>query len=202
MLATLWAQGCLGMSLLFPPCYVPRDAPFRTRTPHRTLSCLVGVRELLAKASFNGTGTGVVPDGRHYAHGVASIDSTPAGFGRRFAALLIDWLLSVLASTFFADPRSAGWPPVVVLILQYAIFVGLFGQTPGMAVARLRCVSYADGGAIGVPRALLRGVLLALFVPALIMDGQRRGLHDKAAGSIVVAALPRPGPQPDPVTPA
>jgi uncharacterized RDD family membrane protein YckC len=112
----------------------------------------------------------------------------PAGLGRRFAALMIDWLLSVLVSSAFADPRSAGWPPVAVLILVYGVFIGLFGQTPGMAVARLRCISVADGGAIGVPRALVRGLLLALVIPAVVMDGLRRGLHDRAAGSIVVTA--------------
>jgi uncharacterized RDD family membrane protein YckC len=125
----------------------------------------------------------------------------PAGLGRRFAALLIDWLLSLLVSRFFADPTTSGWPPVLVLVLEYTFFIGLFGQTPGMAVARLRCISFVDGGAIGLPRALLRGILLALFIPALIMDDLRRGLHDRAAGSIVVAAPPRVAGTPDPVTP-
>ena len=36
------------------------------------------------------------------------------------------------------------------------------------------------------PAGLLRGLLLALLVPAMIMDGDGRGLHDRAAGSIVV----------------
>ena len=61
-------------------------------------------------------------------------------------------------------------------------------MTPGMRLTRIRCVRFADGGIIGVPRALLRGVLLALVVPALIMDANLRGLHDRAAGSIVVSA--------------
>ena len=39
-----------------------------------------------------------------------------------------------------------------------------------------------------MPRALLRGVLLALVVPALIMDEHRRGLHDRLAGSVIVDA--------------
>jgi uncharacterized RDD family membrane protein YckC len=125
----------------------------------------------------------------------------PAGLGRRFAALLIDWLLSLLVSRFFADPTTSGWPPVLVLILEYTFFIGLFGQTPGMAVARLRCISFVDGGAIGLPRALLRAILLALIIPAVIMDDLRRGLHDKAAGSIVVIAPPRITPHPDPTTP-
>ena len=112
--------------------------------------------------------------------------SEPADFGRRFAALIIDWALCLLAASFYADPRVVAWPPVLVLIFLNAFFSGLFGQTPGMALARLRCVSIADGGAIGIPRGLLRGVLLALLIPAVIMDADRRGLHDRAAGSIVV----------------
>jgi uncharacterized RDD family membrane protein YckC len=123
----------------------------------------------------------------------------PAGLGRRFAALMIDWLLSLLAATSFADPRVDAWAAPAVLIGLYAIFVGLFGQTPGMAVARLRCVSVVDGGAIGVPRALLRGILLAPVIPAVIMDDLRRGLHDRAAGSIVLAVPPRVT-TPDPTT--
>lgn len=114
----------------------------------------------------------------------------PANFGRRFAALLIDWALCLVIASFYADPRIVAWPPVVVLILFNALFIGLFGQTLGMSLARLRAVSVVDGGAIGIPRGLLRGFLLALLVPAVIMDGDRRGLHDRAAGSIVVA-LPK-----------
>jgi uncharacterized RDD family membrane protein YckC len=110
----------------------------------------------------------------------------PANFGRRFAALLIDWALCLIIASFYADPRVVAWPPVVVLILFNALFIGLFGQTLGMSLARLRAVSAVDGGAIGIPRGLLRGLLLALLVPAVIMDGDRRGLHDRAAGSIVV----------------
>ena len=111
----------------------------------------------------------------------------PATLGRRFAALLIDWALCLVIASLYADPRVVGWPPVAVLILFNALFIGLFGQTPGMSLARLRAVSVADGGAIGIPRGLLRGVLLALLIPAVIMDADRRGLHDRAAGSIVVA---------------
>jgi uncharacterized RDD family membrane protein YckC len=114
----------------------------------------------------------------------------PADFGRRFAALLIDWALCLVIASFYADPRVVAWPPVLVLILFNALFIGVFGRTLGMTLARLRAVSAVDGGAIGIPRGLLRGLLLALLVPAVIMDGDRRGLHDRAAGSIVVV-LPK-----------
>jgi uncharacterized RDD family membrane protein YckC len=110
----------------------------------------------------------------------------PAGFGRRFGALLIDWALCLLVAAFYADPRIVPWPPVLVLIVMDTIGIGLFGQTPGMALARLRCISVADGGAIGLGRSLVRAVLLALLIPAVIMDADGRGLHDRAAGSWVI----------------
>src|SRR5690606_24101628 len=51
----------------------------------------------------------------------------PAPLFRRFAALLADWILCLLASGLFANPATSGWPPVVVLVLMYGFFVGLFG---------------------------------------------------------------------------
>jgi uncharacterized RDD family membrane protein YckC len=110
----------------------------------------------------------------------------PAPLGRRFGALLIDWALCLVVSAFYADPRVVAWPPVAVLVVLNTICIGLFGQTPGMAVAGVRCVSIADGGAIGLARSFVRAILLALLIPAIIMDGDRRGLHDRLAGSYVI----------------
>jgi uncharacterized RDD family membrane protein YckC len=118
-------------------------------------------------------------------------DLGPAGFGPRFAALLIDWAFCLVASSFFANPFAVAWPATLLLIVLNAVCIGFFGRTPGMTLARIRCVSYADGGAIGPWKGLIRAVLLALLIPAVIMNGQARGLHDRAAGSVVVA-LPKP----------
>jgi uncharacterized RDD family membrane protein YckC len=121
--------------------------------------------------------------------GVETLDparSEIGGFGRRLAAIMIDWALCVLLASLYADPRVQTWPAVVLLVLANTLFIGLFGQTPGMALLRLRCVSAVDGGAIGLPKALIRAVLLALFIPALLSDDYGRGLHDRAAGSIVL----------------
>jgi uncharacterized RDD family membrane protein YckC len=109
-----------------------------------------------------------------------------APFGRRFGALFIDWGLCLLVAAFYANPMKVGWPAVLVLIVLDTVCIGLFGQTPGMALTGVRCVSYSDGGAIGLARALLRAILLALLIPAVIMNASRRGLHDRAAGSVVI----------------
>jgi uncharacterized RDD family membrane protein YckC len=42
------------------------------------------------------------------------------------------------------------------------------------------------GGRLAPWRALLRTVLVSLFVPAVIMDADQRGLHDRAAGTLLV----------------
>ena len=106
---------------------------------------------------------------------------------RRFGALRVDWVLCLRVANLIGDPTRDLWP-LAVLIAEYAIFIGLFAQTPGMALLGLRCVSYADGGRIGVPRAALRGALLCLVVPALLMDEHRRGLHDRLTNAVVIRA--------------
>jgi len=105
---------------------------------------------------------------------------------------MVDWILCVLIAQIFADPLRDGWSPVGVLIVEYAFFLGLFAQTPGMWIFRIRCVSVTTGRSAGIPRALLRGLLLALVVPALFMDNRRRGLHDRAAGTIITPARRTP----------
>ncbi|MCA2212529.1 RDD family protein [Jidongwangia harbinensis] len=109
-----------------------------------------------------------------------------AGFGRRFAALLIDWAICLVVAAFYANPQAVPWPPVLVLIVLNTVLIGLFGQTPGMALAGLRCIAIRDGGAIGLGRAFVRAILLALLIPAVVTDASRRGWHDRAAGSVVV----------------
>jgi len=103
---------------------------------------------------------------------------------------LIDWILCVLIAGAFSDTRRSPWLAPSILVLEYTFFVGFFGQTPGMRLVRLRCLGSATGRPVGPIRALVRCVLLALVVPALIMDAERRGLHDRAAGTIVTGPAP------------
>jgi uncharacterized RDD family membrane protein YckC len=116
--------------------------------------------------------------------------SLDASYARRFAALFVDWILCVLVSGFFANPFTDGWAPVVVLIVVYAFFVGLFGQTPGMRLFGLTCLDVRTAKPVGVPKAALRGLLLALVIPALMLDSDRRGLHDRVAGTVITRAQP------------
>jgi uncharacterized RDD family membrane protein YckC len=111
-----------------------------------------------------------------------------ASISARFGALLVDWILCLLLARIAGPLDQWAWLPSVLLILEYGVFVGFFGQTPGMRLARIRVISVHDSKPIGPLAAVLRGFLLALLVPALIIDEYRRGLHDRAAGSVVVKA--------------
>lgn len=135
------------------------------------------------------------------AHGTAetadeTAPGTPAGYGKRFMALVIDWILCLLVGVVVARltgvltaPADRGMWALPVLAAEYGVFVGLFGQTPGMRLARIRCAPVSgDRDVIGIPRALLRGVLLCLVVPALIIGPGGRGWHDRAARSIMLHA--------------
>lgn len=114
-------------------------------------------------------------------HGPGSV----AGFGPRFLAILLDWLpCSVAAQLFTANPAFSA----LMLFAALTVFsIGLFGRTPGHAVAGLR-VARMDGRPAGLGPAVLRTVLLCLVIPPVVYDADGRGLHDRAAGTIVLRA--------------
>ena len=113
-----------------------------------------------------------------------------AGFGRRLAALTLDWLLGYLIAGLFAGPDALAspnfsWTVMGVWFVLTAVAVAAFGITPGMAVLGMR-VAPLRSDLVGVPRAVLRTALLALVLPALVRDADGRGWHDRAADTIVV----------------
>lgn len=114
--------------------------------------------------------------------------SAVAGFGRRLAALTVDWLLGYLVAALFVG-RDVGSAPFTVLgvwFLLTAVPVAVFGASAGMTALGLRVASLGDAAVVGVPRALLRTALIALVVPPLVRDGDGRGWHDRATRTVVV----------------
>ena len=108
-----------------------------------------------------------------------------ARFGRRLVGLAIDWVLAELIANAFLSRAGVGpFGPLLVLLTEQVLLVGTMGATVGHRLAGLR-VETPGGGQPGPVRAALRSVLLCLAVPALIWDADQRGLHDKAAGTVV-----------------
>ena len=123
-----------------------------------------------------------------------------ARLGRRIAALAIDWFASLAVSwVFFPDPQSAapgllsGDPTATLAVFAgtTAILVSTLGTTIGhrllgLQVVRLRDVRDPAGWRPPGLAGLLRTVLLSLGIPAAIWDRDGRGMHDAAAGTVIV----------------
>jgi RDD family len=116
-----------------------------------------------------------------------------APFGRRLAAVAVDWFSCVLVTLLVVRGRLAYGTPefsfVVLAIFGLEVFLltwlasASFGQ-------RLLAVGVfpLDRRRLGPYRAAVRTVLLCMAVPALVWDRDGRGLHDRAVNTAVFRA--------------
>ncbi|MFS0703502.1 RDD family protein [Cellulomonas sp. 179-A 9B4 NHS] len=122
---------------------------------------------------------------------------------RRLAALAVDWLACLAVSAVLFPVTADGLflvrghelATLGVFAVENAVLVGTLGHTLGHRLLGMRVTPVAGtahgGGAVaaGVPgllRGLVRAVLLCLVIPAVVWDADGRGLHDRAAGTVLV----------------
>lgn len=106
-----------------------------------------------------------------------------ARVGRRLVAVILDWLgcLVISGAIFSGDP----WATLGIFAAVQVLTVGTIGSSPGHAVLGLR-LQRVSGGWAGPWPAFVRTVLLCLVVPAVVFDRDQRGLHDRAAGTVLL----------------
>jgi hypothetical protein len=114
-----------------------------------------------------------------------------ARMGRRIAALFVDWLiaygLAALAMSFgIGTLATLSTVVLVVWLVLGAVSLRLFGFTPGQFALGLLVVPIDGRQGVGFGRALVRGALIAVVIPALITDTDMRGLQDKVTNTAVV----------------
>jgi uncharacterized RDD family membrane protein YckC len=114
-----------------------------------------------------------------------------APMGRRLAALVIDWLiaygLAALAQRFgLFSTHMLSTAVLVIWLVLGLLAVRLFSFTPGQFALRLQVVSVDGRVPVGIGRLAVRGLLLAIVIPALFTDWDGRGLHDRLSGTAVV----------------
>lgn len=103
--------------------------------------------------------------------------------GRRAVALCVDWAVSlVFSNAFFAGDNLA---TLTFFMLQQWLLVATTGNSFGHLVSGIR-VRKLDGTHVGIVPALIRIGLILLVIPATIWDADNRGLHDKAAKTVLV----------------
>ena len=113
-----------------------------------------------------------------------------APFGRRLVAVMVDWLVcNVIAAGLLhyrlGESGPGSFKPLAVFVLMNVVLVGTLGSTIGHRLLGLRVVRLGGAGT-GPVLAVVRTVLLALVIPAVIWDRDTRGFHDKIPGTVLV----------------
>ncbi len=129
--------------------------------------------ELPAESSYPGERLGLPNQGR----------GSIARVGRRLAALVIDWACATVISIAFFSFDS--WATMAIFAIVQIVFIPLIGGSPGHRIMGLRLIRLG-GGWTGLWRPIVRTALLVLVIPAAIWDTDQRGLHDKAAGTVLI----------------
>ena len=108
--------------------------------------------------------------------------STPT-YLRRVAGLGIDWAIAAGVSVLFFD--YDGWWTLAVFILLQMVGGLVMAGSPGHLLTGIR-IAPITGGALGVLAPVVRPLLVAVVIPAVLVDEDLRGVHDRLVGTILV----------------
>jgi uncharacterized RDD family membrane protein YckC len=142
---------------------------------------------MTAPQAFRGERLGLPADG----------PGSIATFNQRAAAFIVDAVASALVAGLFVaifnhhrggyDALPRNWS-LLPFALEYIVGLVLAGRTAGMYLTGIRVVRIDRPVAINPWQAFIRTLLLIIVIPAVIMDRDGRGLHDRVAGTVVVRA--------------
>ncbi len=107
---------------------------------------------------------------------------------RRAGAIVVDWAIATLLSVLFF-PQDGVWTDGFITLglfgILQVVFLLVLNGSFGHVLFRMRVVP-VQPGRLGLWRPFVRTALLCLAVPALIWDRDQRGVHDRAAGTVLV----------------
>lgn len=107
-----------------------------------------------------------------------------ASLGRRVPALFLDWFACMGVSALLFDGNATA--TLLVFLAENVVLVGLLGFTLGHRIFGIGVRRLDRAPFVGPLRAAVRSVLLCLVIPAVVWDGDGRGLHDRGAGTVLV----------------
>ena len=118
-----------------------------------------------------------------------------APMGRRLVALIVDWVLCYLIASSIvrhnvfivtdAHYQDAQLVALLLFVVEVYLLTAISGLTVGKRLLGLRTIR-TNGSSPGFRWAALRTLLLVCVIPAGLSDRDLRGLHDRAADTIVV----------------
>jgi uncharacterized RDD family membrane protein YckC len=103
----------------------------------------------------------------------------------RAGGFVIDIALSFLVAWLFTAPELPRNWSLLVWGVMTVVAVGLFGFTPGQFAVGIRVAPLGGRRFVGL-WSVPRTVLTFLVVPAVWLDPDGRGLHDRACSTVVV----------------
>jgi uncharacterized RDD family membrane protein YckC len=109
-----------------------------------------------------------------------------AGFGQRIGAFAVDAIASALVTGLVTAPDLPGNWSLLTFGVLTVLFLLTTGQTPGMRLLGLRLAHPEQGRRLAPWRGVVRTALLVLLVPALLVDADGRGLHDRLTDTAVI----------------
>jgi uncharacterized RDD family membrane protein YckC len=130
--------------------------------------------------AYPGQRLGLPPEG----HGAV------AGWGRRIAALFLDWFAASLVAVALRPLVDGGrlWEqagPLLVFWAEATVLTALVGGSFGQLLLRVAVVRL-DGRPPSLAATAVRTLLICLAVPPLVFNRDNRGLHDLAVGTVAV----------------
>ncbi|MEI4271921.1 RDD family protein [Klenkia sp. LSe6-5] len=111
-----------------------------------------------------------------------------APFGTRAVAFVVDAVLSAVVAAAVVQGIPQNWSLLSFGLITVASLV-LVGRTPGQALLKLQLAHPRQGERVALWRAVVRTGLLMLLVPALVVDGDGRGLHDRLTSTAVIRSV-------------
>lgn len=103
--------------------------------------------------------------------------------GIRLIGFLIDWYVCYLPILLFADND-----PLLTLLVFWGytvLLTGFMGHTLGHLAVGVQ-VQTLNGRPAGWLKGLIRGTLTMLILPAVIMDSDARGIHDRICKTVLM----------------
>jgi len=79
-----------------------------------------------------------------------------------------------------------GFVTGLIFVVMHMIFGLVIGGSPGHLLTNMR-MAPIKGGALGMVAPLVRPWLIILVIPAIMMDRDQRGVHDRIVGTIMVS---------------
>ena len=109
-----------------------------------------------------------------------------AGFGQRAGAFVLDAIAAALVAGLVTAPELPRNWSLLSFGLITVVSLVLTGQTPGMRLLGLRLAHPQPEGRLALWRAVVRTGLLMVLLPALVVDSDGRGMHDRLTDTAVV----------------